>query len=345
MRGLAVAAVTLLFSAGGSTASGTSKLTLRPTSSIPLSGYSKVIADGRRAAAVAPCGIMLWTAGKRTGSFTDPCRPLSGLDDSDAYAFALAGNRLAWLREEWVSHGMVVQTELVVKTGAGKPREIASAYEEYQEGSWLLSLAGAGDTLAAGWTYESFADETPVLDERVYRIGGGSSGQCPSASGLLPNPPAAHICRDTGVFGSSVRSVSQGRILVTFGAGSVGIIDRNNQEHDLSIPRYGESDAIVLAGSKVVLLNPKSLEIYDADTGEMIDHWGTGTSVHRNLSVAGDLAVFGSHLMHLRSGAHSTLVAPGGKPPIATRLSSAGLFFLYKVGRTERLGFVRASRL
>jgi hypothetical protein len=350
MRGLAALAVVLAFSVAGSAAAAPPSAVLRPTSSIAVKGYAKVIADGRRAAAVAPCGIVQWVAGQRKGSFTDPCRPLSGLDDSDAFAFALAGNRLAWLREEWVSHGMVVQTELVVKTGAGKPREIASAYDEYQNGTWLLSLAGGGDTLAAGWTLDSFDDsDNPVHDERIYRIGGSKAGPCPAAEGLLPNPPAAHLCSDSGLPGGTVLSASGGRILTRF-YGSFYVADATGTVTKLAAENVG---LLALSGSTVVAVRTgkqSALETYDAGSGQLLAKYplpplNRYTGV---LTLGAGYALFASHGLHLvriADGRDRLVTLPGGKSPVAGALGNTGLFLLYRTKQGLRLGFVPAAKL
>lgn len=334
----------------------TRSLVLRPTSSVAVKGYGRLVADGTRAAAVAPCGMVLWAAGKPKGTFIDPCRPARGVDFSGTDEAALAGNRLAWMREEWTSHGLVVQTDLVVKTGTGKPREIANAFSDNSEGGLLLTLAGDGDTLAFGWTHDSFEDPgIPVHEERVFRVARASSAsgvaQCPHASGLLPNPPAARLCLDTGLEAGSVRSVSGGRILVSFGGGLVGVVARDNSKHDLEIPYREQRDQVALAGADVVLVRRggKTVDLYDGESGALVHRWPIARAVNvRRLSVGGGYAVFaarGVHLVRLRDGVERTLLAPGRKPPVAATIEPTGLFLLYRVKGGERMGFVPISRL
>jgi hypothetical protein len=332
------------------TVSGTSRLVVHPTSSVDAKGYAQVVADGRRAAAVAPCGILQWTPGARKGAFTDPCRPLSGLDQSDAFAFALAGNRLAWLREEWVSHGMVVQSELVVKTGAGKPREIASAYDEYEEGSWLLSLAGGGGTLAAGWKNDSFEDpENPVFDQRVFRIGGPGAALCPSATGLLANPPAARLCFDTGLPGGTVAAASRGWILTRY-YGELWVAHPDGTMSRLPITKAG---LIALSGSTVVVVRTgkqSAVETWSADSGALLARHALAPLARYTgrLAVGAGFALFASHGLHLvrlADGRDRLITLPGGKAPVAGALTDAGLFLLYRAKQGMRLGFVPADRL
>jgi len=327
---------------------------VHPTSSIVLKGgYSRLVADGRRAAAVAGCGIVLWKAGARKGTFIQPCRPARGVDFSGTDEVALAGSRLAWMREEWVSHGQRVQTELVVKTGSGKAREIANAYNDNEEGSWLLTLAGAGDTLAFGWTFDSFDDPAnPVHEERAYRVSTAESSECPHEPGLLPNPPAARLCVDTGAETHLVRSVSAGRILVSFsGFYRVGIVERDNSEHDLPIPASQKHLELGLSGTDVVVLRAggRTLDVYDAQSGAVRHRWPIApVGTVRRLTVAGGLAVFaanGTRLVSLSNGSERTVLAPSGKPPIAATVTSAGLFLLYRMNGHERLGFVPLRQL
>ncbi len=332
-------------------------LVVHPTSSIALrGGYGRLAADGPRAAAVAPCGIILWTAGKPKGTFVDPCRAARGVDFSGTDEVALAGNRLAWMREEWISHGFVVQTELVVKTGTGKPREISDAVNDNGEGGWLLTLAGDGDTLAFGSTYDSLDVGIPVHEEHVFRIGRASSepgaSRCPhEAEGLLPNPPPAHLCIDTGLQDGSVRSVSQGRILVSFGDGLAGIVEPDNTEHDLPLPETQKHVELAISGKKVVIVRAggKTLDVYDAESGALRHRWPIARATGlRRLSVAGGFAVFsanGFHLVRLSDGSETTLLAPGGKPPVTATLEPTGLYLLYRTKRHERLGFVQMVRL
>lgn len=322
---------------------------VHPTSSIALKGgYTRLVADGRRAAVVAGCGIVLWKVGQRKGTLVQPCRPARGVDFSGTDEVALAGSRLAWMREEWVSHGQRVQTELVVKDGAGKAREIANAYSDSEEGGWLLTLAGAGDTLAFGSTFDSFDDPTnPIHEEHVFRVLRAGGSQCPHEPGLLPNPLPARLCVEANALTYAVRSVSAGRILVSFaGFQQVGVVERDNSEHDLSIPATQKHLELALSGTEVVVLQAggTTLDVYDAESGALrrrlpIARVGTVT----RLSVAGGFAAFASrgiHLIRLSNGSERSVLAPNGKPPIAATLTSAGLFLLYRINRHERLGFV-----
>jgi hypothetical protein len=351
MRGLAAIAVALIVSAASSAASGPGTAVLHPTASIALKGYAHVIADGRRAAAVGPCGIVQWSPGQRRGAFTDPCRPLSGLDDSDAYDFAIAGDRLAWLREEWVSHGMVVQSELVVKTGTGKPREVASAYNEYEEGTWLLGLAGGGDTLAVGWTNDTFPDGgVPEHDEKVFRVAERTAGAttCPHASGLLPNPAAARLCVDSGLPGGKPIAAAGDRVLGRY-FGKLYVADPSGQATKLTIH---DTALATLSGTQIVIVRTgkqSALELWDAKSGTIRSRRSLpplNGSVGK-LTVGGHFASFwsrGLHLVSLKDG-RDRIVKIAGGTPVHGALTSAGLFVLYRVKGGERLGFVPLARL
>jgi hypothetical protein len=322
---------------------------VHPTSSIAVQGYGRLVADGRRAAAVGGCGILLWKAGARKGTTVPACR--SGHVDSWGLdEVALAGDRLAWMREEAISHGMRVQTELVVKTGTGKPREIASAYNDSGYGAYLLTLAGSGDTLAFAWTYSFDQDD----QEQVYRISRtAGAGPCPyEPEGLLPNPPQTSFCANTGLEIGLVRGASQGRILVSFaGFYSIGVVEPDNSEHDLAIPSSQKHLELAISGPDVLVLQAggSTLDVYDAGAGTLRRSWpiarvGTVT----RLSAAGGFALFaarGFHLVRLSDGSERTVLAPGGKHPIAATVTSAGLFLLYRLKGHERLGFVPLGRL
>ena len=325
-------------------------LLLRPTSAIALQGYGRLVADGERAAAVGGCGILLWKAGSRKGTFVQPCRAERGVDAWGVDEVALAGNRLAWMREESISHGMRVQTELVVKNGAAKQHEIASAYNDSGFGAYLLTLAGGGDTLAFGWSY-SFDED---FREQVYRISRTSgAGLCPSEpDGLLPNPPQTLVCASTGLNAGLVRGVSGGRILVSFGGfQQVGVVEADNSEHDLPIPPTDKHLELAISGADVgvVQAGGSTLDLYDADTGALRRRWPIArVGAVRRLSLGAGFAVFASrgiHLVRLSDGSERTVLAPGRKAPIAATLTSTGLFVLYRAKNHERLGFVPAPGL
>jgi hypothetical protein len=344
------AAVLLLAGAlAGSAGPRSAALVVHPTSSIALQGYDRLVADGRRAAAVGGCGILLWKAGARKGTSVPACR--SGhVDSSGLDEVALAGDRLAWMREEAISHGMRVQTELVVKTGRAKPREIASAYNDSGYGAYLLTLAGSGNTLAFAWTYSFDQDD----QEQVYRISRTTgAGPCPfEPEGLLPNPPQTFYCSNTGLEIGLVRGVSQGRILVSFaGFYSIGVVEADNREHDLAIPSSQKHLELAISGPDVLVVQAggSTLDVYDAGAGTLRRSWPIArVGAATRLSAAGGFAVFaarGIHLVRLSDGLERTVLAPGGKPPVAANLTSAGLFMLYRLKGHERLGFVPLGRL
>lgn len=338
---------------GGARAEAPATVVLQPTSSIPLKGYSQIVADGRRAAAVSWCGIIQWAAGQRKGAFTKACRPLGNLDGTGADEFALAGNRLAWLREEEVSHALVVQSELVVKTGSSPPREIASAYNEYGDGSWLLGLAGGGGTLAVGWTFDTLDDQNvPVHDEAVYRISPTTVGSktCPHAAGLLPSPPAARFCVDSGLPGGKPVAASHGWILGRY-YGKLYVTDPSGATTELSVPNAA---FVALSGKTIVIVRTgkqSAVETWDAESGHRLSRHALPPLHHatqlQKLTVGGAFASFWSHGLHvvsLRDGRDRIVKVPGGTP-VHGALTSAGLFVLYRVKGGERLGLVPISKL
>jgi hypothetical protein len=328
----------------------TRSLVLRPSSSVALKGYGRLVADGSRAAAVGGCGILLWKAGARKGTFVQPCRGSRKVDSWGLDEVALAGDRLGWMREESISHGMRIQTELMVKTGPSKPREIASAYDDSGFGGLLISLAGGGDTLAFAWTY-SFDEDS---EDHVYRLSRAEdAGPCPAEpDALLPNPPQTSYCEDTGLPGGLVRGASGGRILVSFGGFSlISVVQPDNSVLDLPVPESQKHLELGISGSDVVVVKAggSTLDVYDAVAGALRHRWPIARlSSVRHLTVGGGFAVFnakGTHLVRLSDGSERTVLAPGKKPPVAAAMSSAGLFLLYRVKRGERLGFVPVSRL
>ena len=93
----------------------------------------------------------------------------------------------------------------------------------------------------------------------------------------------------------------------------------------------------------------RTLSIYDVEGGTLLHHWPIARATRlRALSVAGGYAAFfarGLHVVKLSSGREATLLPPGGKPAIDASITSKGLFFLYRLGRRVRLGFVPLSWL
>ena len=333
----------------GSASTANPVLVLHPTSSVAIQGFDgRLDADGRRAAAIGGCGIDLWKPGARKTTFVQPCRYTRRVDFAGVDEVALAGDRLAWIREESISHGMRFQTELVVKAGSRKAREIASAYDDSGFGAYLIGLDGDGDTLAFAWHY-SFDED---VQEQVFRISRtDDAGACPVESdGLLPNPPQAFFCVDTSLPLGSVESVSQGRILVSFGD-LLGVVERDNSEHDLPIPFSVDDDVAVLAGAEVVVVHERgsTLDVYDSLTGSSSKRWPIPLAAEIGpVSVAGGFAVYSSNgirLVRLRDGRIRKLQIPRGKRPVAAALEPAGLFVLYRTKHGERLGFVPMQRL
>jgi hypothetical protein len=328
----------------------TAPLVLHPTSSVSARGYGRLVADGMRAAAAGGCTILLWKAGTRKATSLGACRGSRALEGWSLDELALAGSRLAWMREESISHGMRVQTELVVKTGAAKPRQIASAYNDSGFGGWLLSLDGGGDTLAFGWQYAF--DEND--EDHVYRIAKtGGAGPCPFEEGsLLPNPPQTTFCADTGLPGGLVRGVSGRRILVTFGGFRlISVVQPDDSVVDLAIPPSQKHLELGISGRDVVVLQAggSKLDVYDAMTGSLRRSWPVGRiGTVTALSVDGGFAVFrakGTHLVRLSDGRQRMLLAPGRRPPLATSLTRTGLFVLYRTKQGRRLGFVPLGKL
>ncbi len=359
-----IAALALLAGAlaAGSPSAGSraTVLRLKPSSSVAVPRtYDGLVADAGRVAAVGPvCGIRLWRPGKPKTSFVQPCRATprdwgGGLD-----VVALAGDRLAWIREESVSHASRVQTDLVVKAGSGKPRVIASGSIDLfaNDGTQLFSLGGAGTTLAFGWESQT-PDTNGVVDydERVYRVARAASepgtDTCPAQDDLVSNPPPAHLCTNTGHYVSTVESVSQGRLLVSSGNSEAAIVEPDNRAHDLSIPYNGAHDDLALSGTDVVVVRAggTTLDIYDAERGSRLHRWRIArASGLAALSTDGRFAVFGAHgfhLVRLSDGSERTLLAPGGTRPIAATIDSTGLSVLYRTRGRTRLGFVPLARL
>ncbi len=355
MRGLFALAAVFALSGSASGASSPATVVLHPTSSIAIKGYAQVVADGRHAAAVsyAHCRVLQWTAGAKKGTSTRTCRPLGDLDGSGATEFAMAGTRLAWLREEEVSHAMVVQSELVVKTGAGKPREIANAYNEYGSGDWLLGLVGGGNTLAVGWTFDTFDDQNvPIHDERVYRISATVAGshRCPHTNGLAPSPPPAQVCVNSGLPGGKPVAASNGWILGR-SSGKLYITDPSGSAKQLSIPNAAFA---ALSGQTLVIVRTgkqSAVETWDAANGQRLSRHSLPPLHHatqlQKLTVGGGFASFWSHGLHivsLANGRDRIVILPRGTP-VHGALTSAGLFILYRVKGGQRLGFVPTARL
>jgi hypothetical protein len=320
---------------------------LHPASSVKLVvPAGRLAADGKRAAAAGSCFVQLWKVGARKPTLPGGCRGRAGIDFEGVDEIALAGDRLAWMRQESISHGTRVQTELVVKDGAAPARAIASAYNDSGFGAYLLTLAGDDGTLAFGWDY-SFDED---FDLRAYRIGRTNDADpCPfEPDGLLPNR-LTQYCVDTGVHGL-VRAVSGSRILVSFGD-LLGIVEADNSEHDLPVPFTLGEDAVALSGSTLVVLRAGSagLRVYDVESGSLEHEWRVPKLVRPSrLTVGGGFAVYASkgvHLVRLSDGRHVKLQIPRGKRPVAATLEQAGLFVLYRVGRRERLGFVPRAQL
>jgi hypothetical protein len=347
-----VGALALAVAGGAPARPSRSALTLRPSSSIQLrNGYTRLVADGKRSAAVKGCSIALWTVAQPKASAIDGCRSsrqlFLGVDE-----IAVAGSRLAWMRHETNADGLQLQTELIVKTGSAKPHEIADTFTDGSTGGTLLTLAGQRNTLAFAFDFSSDGFQ---LEEHVYKIAQAETDHgadwCPhSTDGLLPTPPPKHLCIDPGLGTGLVRSVSDGRVLVSFGDDLLGVVQADNSERDLPIPFKEETDQVALSGTQVVVLHAgaTTLDVY-SDTGALQHKWPIPlASSPRKLSVAGGVAVYASHGLHLvrlANGSATTLRAPGGKPPIAAAMTPSGLYALYSVKRRERLGFVPIARL
>jgi hypothetical protein len=326
------------------------QLVVHPASSIPLRGYDRLVADGTRAAAANGCSIALWSAGTRKPSHIEACRGGRALEGGGLDEFALAGNRLAWMREEYQSHALQVQTELVVKNGSARPRQIASAYDDAGFGGLLISLAGRGETLAFASTYQFDED----FEDHVFRISPtAGAGPCPFDEGaILPNPPQTTFCADTGLSTGLVRGVSDGRILVSIaGFQIISVVEPDNAVVDLQVPATEKHLELGISGTDVVVVKAgtATLDMYDAVAGTLRRRWPIAKvgSVSR-LSVGGGFALFawrGFHLVRLSDGKERSVLAPGRKPLIAATLSERGLFMLYRVKHGARLGFVPVSRL
>jgi hypothetical protein len=349
-----VAGLLAVASASAGSPAGSSVVRLRPTSSVALPrGYTSVVADGGRAAAVGACAIRLWRPGLRTTAFVKPCRPPPSTEGSTSLdTVVLAGDRLAWLRDQTESHGERLYTQLVVKTGSGKPREVVSTNVDVfsTTGDQLTSLAGSGNTLAFGWTYNNGDFVNPIEDERVYRLvlpSDPRAAPCPEGAGFS----SLVLCSNTGVYGSFAQSAANGRVLVNYRDSDAEVVEPDNAVHRLTIPYTQSTDDLALSGSEVVVVRARgtALSTYDANSGALLHNWhiaranGLGA-----LTVAGGYAVFkahGLHLVQLSTGRELTLVAPGGKPPLDASVTSNGLFVVYRVGRRTRLGFVPLARL
>jgi hypothetical protein len=353
MRISTLALMALAFAAASPSAvsgSASSVLRLKPTSSVALPrGYVAVVADGGRAAAVGDCAIRLWRPSLRTTAYVKPCLPRLSIEGSTSLdTVVLAGDRLAWLRDQTESHGQQLYTQLVVKTGSQKPREVVSAdlSDFATTGGQLISLAGSGNTLAFGWTYSNPNRTNPVEYERIYRLVLPSdlrAAPCPDEGGGFSS---LRLCSDTAVYGNFARSAADGRVLVDYGDGDAEVIEPDNTRHRLTFPYKQATDELALSGSDVVVVRARGtlLSIYDATNGTLMHSWpiarATGLGA---LTVAGGYAVFeahGLHLVQLSTGRELMLLAPGGKSPLDASVTSKGLFVVYRVGRHTRLGFV-----
>jgi hypothetical protein len=359
-RVLVLLAASLLAASLAASASSRGALRLRPSRSIGVPRlFDGLVADSGRVAAVGPaCRIDLWRPGRRTASVVQACRTTprdwgSGIDE-----VALAGDRLAWIREESVSHASRVQTDLVVKAGSGKARVVASGYVDQLagEGTRLFSLRGAGTTLAFGWESQT-TDPNGVAgyDERAYRVARATSepgtGACPAQADLVSNPPPARLCTNTGLYASVVESVFQGRLLVSYFDSHAAIVEPDNSAHDLSIAYNEHRDDLALSGTNVVVVRSggTTLDVYDSASSARLHSWTIAPAARLGaLSINAGFAVFaarGFHLVRLSDGSEQTLLTPAGTTPIAVTLDASGLFVLYRAGGGTRLGFVPLSRL
>ena len=350
MTCVAVALAATAPSAGSGSDSAT--IRLRPTSSVSVPKTTdEVVADGNRAAALDYCAIRLWRPGFTKTALVKPCIPPASIEGSTSLdAVALAGDRLVWIRDETESHGEYVDSQLVVKTGSRKPYEVVSSSADVfaNSGDQLVSLAGSGNTVAFGWTYNNGDFINPVQKERIFllvRASDPRAAPCPSFGSS-----ADRLCVDAGVDDSVVDSAAAGRVLLSFGDGAVEVVEPDGSARILHIPYAASKDDLALLGSELVVIRASgNAAVYDASTGAQLQTWpivrATGL---RRLTVGGGYALFRMHgfqLLKLSTGRELTLVAPTGKPPTDASVTSTGVFFLYRVGRRLRLGFVPFARL
>ena len=317
--------------------------------------FGRLAADGARAVAANRCFLYVWRAGRRRGTVLRGCRRVGPNLDSRLDEFALAGKRIAWMREETASHGFLLQSELMVKAPGTHTREVASAYQEYGEGGLLWTLAGAGDTLAFGWTSQSAdAEGVPVYEDQAYRLASWAAAPgavaCPAADGLLPSPPTPPWCVAAGTEESHVVAVAGGRILLGDLDGEGSLVEPDGAVHVVPLQQYRRGDALALTRERVLVLDSKKLWTYDL-SGDAAGAWATGSRATA-LSVGGRFALYRirHHWFLLRlsagSGYASLLRARGGRRIVAASLTSAGLFFLYRPSRKhERLAYVPSARL
>jgi hypothetical protein len=354
MAGLGVVAALLLFCVQAGSAQPqplkTTK-TAAPIWTLAMDGLHVAYASGGR--------IHVWNV--VTGATTVVKGNYSNAAHSvDAAELAIAGNRPAWTkRERFGNHE--VSGRLYTASLAGSAHLISSSYVGNGRDSWIGTPVGAGKLLAVStwrWDGSSFARRrlNLVTQSGLKPIAGGL-GAIVSASSdgrriavvrstaawpTLPDdftPPPPSTVPVVGIYSSTGALLRE--------------IDPSNVRE------------IALSGNRlVVLTTTKTLEVYDATTGALVQTWPIAlqyrTNSQSHLAVYGHLATYSVdtfsfpsrrlHLIDLNSGKDVVLAK---SLAIATRdsaLGPRGLAYVvdyYPRGRPAhgKLVFVPMARL
>jgi hypothetical protein len=233
---------------------------------------------------------------------------------------AVAGSRTAWIT--LASAGNSQETWARLFTGPLarlSGRRIASAFRvdgegengvEQWRGDWLSGLAGSGDVLAVSrWT------TTPKTD---------ASGLTISNARLSLIEPGRHPFRviSSGAKAIVSAAVDGHRIAVLRPDDSIGIYSSNGPLQREITPSSAKE--IAFGGGRVVVLTgTKTIEVYDAGTGEQLHTWRIPVSQPYlqpgHLSAYGRIGVFVVDARFLTSRLHVVDLASGKEVVLPAR--------------------------
>jgi len=206
---------------------------------------------------------------------------------------AIAGERVAWISRTVAGNSEETNEALYTASSSGRGlKKLARAYRVHEfgqddvqrwDGDWIGGLAGSGKLLVVSrWTTKP----TPGGPTFETIVSGNLSLISPGGGRLHPLV--------AGVQSVVSSSVDAGRVAVLRQDGSVGIYSGAGALQRQITPSSAQEIAMG-GGRLVVLTQTRTLEVYDAVTGQLVHSWSVKTNPARlqlgHLQVYGRLAV------------------------------------------------------
>jgi hypothetical protein len=270
-----------------------------------------------------PC-IEIWNVS--TGAvdgFPGTAQTCPGVDADDRpiaiTEIALAGQRVLWA--EWV-HNATTYWDVLTATLTRRAPEGVYSFSS-GDSSHVRGLRGDGDLLV-------FASYDPEVKPQA-RLHGAHSRR---ATQLRAFPRGVRI---VGVHAPTIVVGARKGMLEVLNAG--GKLLRT-----LDV-RVAEVSRVALDGASLVVQRGRSVDVYDVETGRLVNTWAMAKGVledaHRGIAVyVTDTAV---HLIRLRDGRDVVLSTPTkafGEGPLHAQIEAAGLFYSYVNYKSARPGHV-----